>query len=115
MSLLSSRARILAIDIQLIFWDAPAWYTEDLTWRYSRAYQEWIFKLKRGLLSVDQTNKVRYISIDSDDWQDVGKIYKVIKSTSRLNSTAVELTIEHESGQQEKRVVPNQWIDWRSQ
>lgn len=63
---------------------------------------------------MDQSNEVRYISIDSDEWRDAGKIYKVIKSTARPNSTAVELTLEHDDGKQEMRVVPYHWIDWRS-
>ena len=64
---------------------------------------------------MDQSNEVRYIKLDNDQWEDAGNIYKVIKSVRRPNSTAVELTIEHKNGHREVRVVPNNQIDWLSQ
>jgi hypothetical protein len=58
-------------------------------------------------------NNTRYIKIDSDDWQDVGKIYKVVEYFRRNNeSTAVELKLELQDGQVVDRVVPYHWIEW---
>ena len=61
---------------------------------------------------MDQSNSTGYITINSDDWQDAGRIYKVLDYVRRPDSTAVELTIEHTLGQKERRVVPYHWIDW---
>lgn len=54
----------------------------------------------------------RYITIDSDDWQDAGTIYEVLEYTRRENSTAVELALRLEGGQKLTRVVPYHWIEW---
>lgn len=54
---------------------------------------------------------MEYISIDSDDWEDAGQVYKVIEYNRRENSTAVELTLEHKGGQIVRRVVPYHWIE----
>ena len=57
-------------------------------------------------------NSTGYIKINSDDWQDAGKIYKVVEYFRRdPDSTAVELTIEHKQ-ETLKRVVPYHWIEW---
>ena len=54
----------------------------------------------------------RYITIDSDEWEDAGRVYRVIEY-SRLNHTnGVELTLEHEGGQLHRRVVPYYSIRW---
>ncbi len=58
-------------------------------------------------------NSTGYIKLNSDDWADAGKIYKVLKYFRRdPNSTAVELTLEHENGAVETRVVSYHIIDW---
>ncbi len=52
------------------------------------------------------------IRINSDDWQDSGKIYRVVEYFRRnSDSTAVELTLEH-NNEQTHRVVPYHWIEW---
>ncbi len=58
-------------------------------------------------------NNTGYIKIDSDDWQDAGKVYKVLEYFRRNpESTAVELKLELEGGQVVSRVVPYHWIEW---
>ncbi len=60
-------------------------------------------------------NNTGYAKINSDEWQDSGTIYKVLElnryEDTRM-STRVELTIEHQGGQKERRVVPLHWIEW---
>jgi hypothetical protein len=57
-------------------------------------------------------NSTGYIKINSDDWQDVGKIYKVLEHyRPNVESTAVELVLEYRD-EQIKRIVPNHWIEW---
>ena len=56
-------------------------------------------------------NSTGYIKINSDEWQDAGKIYKVLEHYRRPDSTAVELVLECEK-EQTKRVVPYHWIEW---
>lgn len=53
-----------------------------------------------------------YIKLDSDHWDDIGQTYLVLKYKSRKNSTAVELELQTEHGQIQRRVVPEQWIEW---
>ena len=36
------------------------------------------------------------VKLDTDYWDDAGKVYKVISSYRRPNSTATELTLEHD-------------------
>jgi hypothetical protein len=57
-------------------------------------------------------NEDRYITINSDEWEDAGKRYKVLSYHRRENSTAVELKLEHDGGQPHHRVVPYHWIKW---
>ena len=56
-----------------------------------------------------------YAKINSDEWQDSGATYKVLElnryEDTRM-STRVELLIQHEGGQKERRVVPLHWIEW---
>ncbi len=57
-------------------------------------------------------NENGLIRINSDDWQDSGKIYRVVEYFRRnFDSTAVELTLEH-NNEQTQRVVPYHWIEW---
>jgi hypothetical protein len=56
-------------------------------------------------------NSTGYIRINSDEWQDVNKIYKVLEQFRRGDSSAVELTLEYKE-EVIKRVVPYHWIDW---
>lgn len=58
-------------------------------------------------------NNTGYIKIDSNQWSDAGRLYKVLKYFRRdPDSTAVELTLEHENGMVETRVVPSYQIEW---
>jgi hypothetical protein len=52
-----------------------------------------------------------YIMINSDDWNDAGKKYKLIKLERRPGSTATELTLEHD-GKLIYRTVPYHNIEW---
>jgi hypothetical protein len=54
----------------------------------------------------------KYITIDSDEWEDAGKIYRVVQYTRSDNTNSVELTLEHEGGQLYQRVVPYYSIKW---
>ena len=54
----------------------------------------------------------KYITIDSDEWEDAGKIYRVVQYTRSDNTNSVELTLEHEGGQLHQRVVPYYSIRW---
>lgn len=57
-------------------------------------------------------NESGYIRIDSDDWDDAGKTYKVLEYFRRNpESTAVELTLEY-NNEIIKKVVPYHWIEW---
>lgn len=60
-------------------------------------------------------NNTGYVRINSDEWQDSGVTYKVLElnryEDTRM-STQVELLIEHNGGQKERRVVPFHWIEW---
>lgn len=53
-----------------------------------------------------------YVTINSDEWQDAGKIYKVLEYFRRPDSTAVELKLELTEGEVIRRVVPYHWIEW---
>lgn len=53
-----------------------------------------------------------YVTINSDEWQDAGKIYKVLEYFRRSESTAVELKLELTEGEVIRRVVPYHWIEW---
>jgi hypothetical protein len=56
---------------------------------------------------------MKYIRIDSDRWDDVGKVWFVHEYATRENSTAVTLTIEDtKTGVVETRVVPQNQIEW---
>lgn len=58
-------------------------------------------------------NNTGYIKINSDDWNDAGKIYKVMEYyRPEPESTAVHLIIEMKDGSSLKRVVPVHWIEW---
>ena len=64
------------------------------------------------MIEKNADNTTGYIIINSDKWEDAGKIYKVLEYYRRdPNSTAVELTLEH-SGETIKKVVPFHWIEW---
>lgn len=53
-----------------------------------------------------------YIRINSDHWNDSGKIWYVLSYKSRENSTAIELTLKDSFGIVESRVVPINQIEW---
>ena len=50
--------------------------------------------------------------INSDDWEDVGKVYFVHALNNRVNSTAVTLVLEDDGGNILKRVVASHQIEW---
>ena len=52
------------------------------------------------------------IRIDSDDYQDVGKIYSVHSAERREDSTALELVIEDEKGRVFQRTVAYHQVEW---
>lgn len=57
-------------------------------------------------------NNTGYIKIDSDNWEDAGKIYRVHEYfRSDPKSTAVHLVLEYDN-EQIKKVVPYHWIEW---
>ena len=57
-------------------------------------------------------NNTGYIKINSDNWDDAGKVYKVIEHYRRNpESTAVELILEY-NDETIKKVVPYHWIEW---
>lgn len=59
------------------------------------------------------TNETCYIKINSDEWQDVGEVYRVLEHfRHNSESTAVELKLEKQDGTIVRRVVANHWIEW---
>jgi hypothetical protein len=57
-------------------------------------------------------NSTGYIKINSDEWADDGKIYKVIEYfRPNADSSLVNLVLEYKD-EQIKRVVPQHWIEW---
>jgi len=54
-----------------------------------------------------------YIKIDSDQWDDVNKVWGVLEYHTRPNSTGVDLVLEDTSTKQTvHRVVANNQIEW---
>lgn len=51
------------------------------------------------------------IRINSDNWDDFGKVYQVISFERRVGSTATELVLEYD-GQVVKRTVAIHNIEW---
>ena len=55
---------------------------------------------------------MNHIRLDNDEWDDIGKTYKLISYNRRNpDSTAVELELEY-AGQVTKRVAPVHVIEW---
>jgi hypothetical protein len=54
---------------------------------------------------------MEYCMIDSDKWDDLGKVYKVVQYSYRPNSTGVELQLEY-NGETLMKVVPLEQINW---
>ena len=52
------------------------------------------------------------IRLDTDMWDDVGKIYKVEEFYRRPDSTAVELKLEDQHGNKYSHVVAFHQIEW---
>ena len=52
------------------------------------------------------------IKIDSDDWNDVGRIYSVHSAERREGSTALELVLEDEEGNITHRTVAHHQVEW---
>jgi hypothetical protein len=50
--------------------------------------------------------------INSDSWEDAGKVYFVHSLKSRPNSTGVTLNLEDEDGNIFERVVASHQIEW---
>lgn len=57
-------------------------------------------------------NNTGYLKINSDNWEDAGKIYRVhVYSRPNPESTAVHLKLEY-NGEEINKVVPYHWIEW---
>jgi hypothetical protein len=53
------------------------------------------------------------LRINSDDWDDAGKVYRLISYLRRnTDSTAVELELELDDGTKVQKVVPYHYIEW---
>lgn len=52
------------------------------------------------------------IRIDSDDWNDAGKIYDVHSAKMRECSTAMDMVLEDDNGNIFQRVVAYHQIEW---
>ena len=50
--------------------------------------------------------------IDSDQWEDVNKVYFVHSLSTRVKSTAVTMTLEDDEGNIVERVVASHQIEW---
>ena len=70
-------------------------------------------KLKtKDMIGKIMNNNTGYIKIDSDNWEDAGKIYRVLEYfRPDPKSTAVHLVLEF-NNEQIKKVVPYHWIEW---
>lgn len=56
---------------------------------------------------------MKYIRIDNDNWEDVGKVWFVHEYASSPNTTAVKLTLKDtQTGEVHSRVVPQNQITW---
>jgi len=55
-----------------------------------------------------------YITINSDMWEDSGKIYRVLSYFKCGESTGIKLELENTDGSIETRVVPEGYIEWIS-
>lgn len=53
-----------------------------------------------------------YCRLDNDKWEYAGKRYFVHSKVQRMNSTAVELTLEDDNGNIFTTVVANHQIEW---
>lgn len=53
-----------------------------------------------------------YIRINSDLWEDLGKIWFVEEYKTREDSTAIELVLRDSLGNIDKRTVPISQIEW---
>ena len=56
--------------------------------------------------------KAKFITIDSDRWEDVDKVWKVVKQTRRKDSSAIDLVLEERDGTIVERTVPSHLIKW---
>ena len=54
----------------------------------------------------------KYITIHNDMWDDCGKVYKVLSYFKNGKSTGIKLELQHENGELETRVVPEEYIEW---
>ena len=50
------------------------------------------------------------IKIDSDLWEDVGKIYEVISCNTSAYSTALSVEVKDDIGDIVRRVIPKSWV-----
>lgn len=54
-----------------------------------------------------------YIKIDNDQWNDLGKVWRVLEYHTRPNSTAVQLVLEDTTTNEvHTRVVASHQIEW---
>lgn len=56
---------------------------------------------------------MKYIKIDSDNWDDVGKVWLVLEQFTKPTSTACQLILEDTSTKEvTHRVVSSHQIEW---
>jgi len=56
--------------------------------------------------------KYKFITIDSDRWEDLDKIWKVVSHKRRENSSAIDLVLEESDGTKIERTVASHLIEW---
>jgi hypothetical protein len=68
----------------------------------------------RDSSEMNMGNSTGYIRINSDNWDDAGKLYKVLEYYRPRpdTSSAVNLTLITPSGETIKKVVPFHTIEW---
>jgi|APGre2960657404_1045060.scaffolds.fasta_scaffold645910_1 hypothetical protein len=57
---------------------------------------------------------MNYIMLNTDNWEDVGKWYRLVSLNRRTNSTATELVLEY-NGKTFERVVAYHQIEWEEE
>lgn len=60
------------------------------------------------MTSIDLPSKIK---LNTDNWDDVGKVYTLLEYLPIINSTAVKLTIQHNE-EITVKTVPHHYIEW---
>ena len=56
--------------------------------------------------------KYKFITIDSDRWEDLDRVWKVIECNYREDSSGVDLVLEERDGTRTERTVASHLIKW---